>query len=48
MRRWVGEVLRAEEITGAEKRNLVGRVISKVTLAPKDVEGSSVTIEWQQ
>lgn len=48
MRRWMGEVLRAEEITGAEKRNLVGRVISKVTLAPKDVEGVSVTIEWQQ
>lgn len=48
MRRWAGVVLRAEEITGAEKRDLIGRVIAKVILAPKDVEGSSMTIEWQR
>ena len=46
MRRWMGEVLKAEEITGAEKRDLIGRVIAKVILGSNEVDGSPVTIEW--
>lgn len=46
MRRWMGEVLRAEEITGAEKRDLIGKVIAKVTLGSNETDGSPVTIEW--
>lgn len=43
MRRWTDEVLQAEEITDAEKRNLIGTIIDKVM---PDIEGSTVTIKW--
>lgn len=46
MRRWMEEVLRAEEITGAEKRDLIGRVIAKVIVGSNEVDGSPVTVEW--
>ena len=46
MGRWAEEVLTATEITGAEKRDLIGRVIDKVILPDNRIEGSTVTIQW--
>ncbi len=46
MGRWAEEVLKATEVTGAEKRDLIGRVIYKVILPDHRIEGSTVTIKW--
>ena len=46
MGRWAEEVLKATEVTGAEKRDLIGRVIDKVILPDNRIEGSTVTIKW--
>ena len=46
MGRWAEEVLKATEVTGAEKRDLIGRVIEKVILPDQRIEGSTITIKW--